>query len=804
MQVEEVIDPNKLKVELFKRLDELITGKQLVDLHTHLLGMGSADFWLYRIMVTYLPRVCKIPPRADRSATTHMNELNLKITELLDYQLAARISQAKWTRFLNKDGTGIPVHWDKELARKTSADRLDQLATCFTDDVVYKAEFMFTVFNVASSTDAKDDLIVGSLTGKLRDMLYNSNHPTVFQTYFRHYIIFNARKATFELVLGLPNTALLQLMEFPTNGQPDQRDQSGKPSSQALTIRALVQNGFSMLENNGSQAGPTGLNNYRGRFTPEFYPKRFLLKDSIYEQRLEVLSILINQVASRYGKSGVNLVEFSLGANDLLNINVVKHLTMGKVFTKDEHPDCNDFPKDASDDDRRWADLAKKRLSRKPSEAPGTDVGDESSSIPSQKRRRLSADQASDPSSSAVGRQDTVEEVEEQRSAKKDFEASDEAHEEPSSEQEHSKVSEEEFEELSSGEEDIQDPDLRGAHADSIALRDWKNNAGGPSWRKHLGAYNEKPNGFRYYFLAAFNRGEHHLPNRDLDEEPDYLAASQNDALRYLRSHPERALQCTDTDQKIERIFPQLFLHDGPFTKLNNLMLTANDENKSLRHFWRHYVVGLDWVGDEYGHPFCALKHSIATSTVMMMRKRGRSRFGIRLHAGESVPHRGSGILNHEFMDDMFMIHMEILRKDIKFIHTKIGNKHLRIGHGVAFLHEQQDRARRQLRRRGIVCELNMTSNQYLLPMLYSDNPEHQGQAGSRMTLARFLDDVNLRDLVFLATDDDGIWPIRKCDLHYHHVSVAGEICRAIDTGCFNSEIQLENMVSLARKSAFS
>lgn len=53
---------------------------------------------------------------------------------------------------------------------------------------------------------------------------------------------------------------------------------------------------------------------------------RFKLKDCIYEQRLEVLSILINETVYNYSNSGVFYVEFSLGVKDLLNLDVWKHL----------------------------------------------------------------------------------------------------------------------------------------------------------------------------------------------------------------------------------------------------------------------------------------------------------------------------------------------------------------------------------------------------------------------------------------------------------------------------------------------
>jgi hypothetical protein len=44
------------KRELVQKLDELISTDSLVDLHTHLMGMGNADFWVTKIMEGYLLR----------------------------------------------------------------------------------------------------------------------------------------------------------------------------------------------------------------------------------------------------------------------------------------------------------------------------------------------------------------------------------------------------------------------------------------------------------------------------------------------------------------------------------------------------------------------------------------------------------------------------------------------------------------------------------------------------------------------------------------------------------------------------
>ena len=45
------------KDQLFKILDKHILKKGLTELHTHLMGMGSADFWVSKIMESYLHRI---------------------------------------------------------------------------------------------------------------------------------------------------------------------------------------------------------------------------------------------------------------------------------------------------------------------------------------------------------------------------------------------------------------------------------------------------------------------------------------------------------------------------------------------------------------------------------------------------------------------------------------------------------------------------------------------------------------------------------------------------------------------------
>ena len=83
-----IVDDDKLRA--WRQLDAFVRSKHLVELHTHLMGMGSADFWLHRIMETYLPRAC---PTADWTAQTPARFRD-HLVALLRYQLEVSRSNA--------------------------------------------------------------------------------------------------------------------------------------------------------------------------------------------------------------------------------------------------------------------------------------------------------------------------------------------------------------------------------------------------------------------------------------------------------------------------------------------------------------------------------------------------------------------------------------------------------------------------------------------------------------------------------------------------------------------------------------
>jgi len=83
-------------------------------------------------------------------------------------------------------------------------------------------------------------------------------------------------------------------------------------------VRAKFLNAFSVLNETGAIAAEFSLQQYRGNFSPEFLPRRFVLKDTLYEQDLYILQLLKKWEDRRYRRAGVGYVEFSVSVYDIL------------------------------------------------------------------------------------------------------------------------------------------------------------------------------------------------------------------------------------------------------------------------------------------------------------------------------------------------------------------------------------------------------------------------------------------------------------------------------------------------------
>jgi hypothetical protein len=133
--------------------------------------------------------------------------------------------------------------------------------------------------------------------------------PASDRPQFRHWIVFNARTQYFEVVYGITVEELRKLINIDQNA----------PREGSKLARAHIVNTISMRDAQGTDARPIDFHSFQGMFTPEFYPRRFALKDSIYSQRLDVLAHLLDHILHRYSTChpSVTYCELSVGVGDI-------------------------------------------------------------------------------------------------------------------------------------------------------------------------------------------------------------------------------------------------------------------------------------------------------------------------------------------------------------------------------------------------------------------------------------------------------------------------------------------------------
>ncbi len=352
-----------------------------------------------------------------------------------------------------------------------------------------------------------------------------------------------------------------------------------------------------------------------------------------------------------------------------------------------------------------------------------------------------------------------------------------------------------------------------------------------PSWRKFYTSYNSKTRNQTYGFLAASNRTKVKYPKfveqeQKLKLEPTetFLASDGISLLYDLVTDTDRIRRFL-VNEKFENFKSDTVIEEGElllrFAKYlcqdSILAVLFPDALKQFSEFKEHYlknedmqkyIIGLDWVGDELGFPFCAFAHS---DIVEQINKFENINFGIRVHAGEgllrastcvpaSFSHSSSSssssttttttttnttTASTSIIDRGFQLHQFILIESIRKIHENLKNKNLRVGHGVAFLFEDESPEttlarelksfREFLRDKDIPCELNPTSNHMLLSQSFHDR---------KLTANKALKAFITNEIpVVICTDDDRIWALHKCAEHNRHISVAHEICKCISEG---------------------
>jgi len=305
---------------------------QLYDLHTHLLGMGNAGFWVDTILMDR-----KImPTNRDFKDRVYGETLRHKLCPLVwdkegNTGFVDGIHAANFFYHLvkknilpNGDNNNAQPQKRKEFSKiikdleqeDISPVLLQLINKTFNGELLhrglnFKEDFSYDV--VLTLSDLAKGLSVKQMDGVEFDLLAVTEKLVGYlspgKVKFRDWIIFNARKQKFEIVYGIQVEELRELITIDPN----------KPDEAKKLARAHIINAFSMCDAQGSPARLIDLHSFQGSFTPEFYPRRFSLKDSIYSQRLDILTALITHIIERYQTSlpPVRYCEFSVGVGDL-------------------------------------------------------------------------------------------------------------------------------------------------------------------------------------------------------------------------------------------------------------------------------------------------------------------------------------------------------------------------------------------------------------------------------------------------------------------------------------------------------
>ncbi|CAF4623789.1 unnamed protein product [Rotaria socialis] len=293
----------------------------LYELHTHLLGMGNISFWIQDILIdrAKLPTQndfinddsfrCRLGPLVwntkekcfiDRTTTLKLFD---ELRSSYDSDPEKYNCDEPFKGMMSDEFHEQMKHHELNFQDKDK----DKVKDNFSYDVVFSLENLAKGLGLEASEPR--DRIQAAVEEKLG---IHTRSDWVEHVFFKNWIIFNAREQKLQIVYGIQAEELRMLIggDKPIDQiiQPAQRD-----------ARAHIINAFSMMNADGSEPCSVDFHSFRGAFTPEFYPRRYALKDSMYSQRLDILAYLLWHVLHRYDicLPPVTYCEFSVGCRDL-------------------------------------------------------------------------------------------------------------------------------------------------------------------------------------------------------------------------------------------------------------------------------------------------------------------------------------------------------------------------------------------------------------------------------------------------------------------------------------------------------
>lgn len=291
----------------FERLETQVKEKKLRDYHAHLMGMGDSEDWL-RWMTEFSAHECL----SQEFYVTAVDFSDLEGAHKREERIQRRKEAIIGCLGASSDASSPSICAEclfGSQPRSLSQIQIETLANSLRTNSELREILLegseqgkaipegieYTREVVISRANLKASLL---LTSNLWDFSFRAQASFVHAATFsemilqhpdlKEFLIFNARKQRFQIINGLPLRALLSI------------------ASDSGPLMNVLRNAFTIAEEE------------KTTFTPHFYPRRFALKDSLYEQYLSVLDRLLDHVLDNYRQSGVKYAELSVGHNDLI------------------------------------------------------------------------------------------------------------------------------------------------------------------------------------------------------------------------------------------------------------------------------------------------------------------------------------------------------------------------------------------------------------------------------------------------------------------------------------------------------
>jgi hypothetical protein len=282
--------------------------------------------------------------------------------------------------------------------------------------------------------------------------------------------------------------------------------------------------------------------------------------------------------------------------------------------------------------------------------------------------------------------------------------------------------------------------------------------------------------GIEFNFLSAINRTEVKLPFQD---------DKGNIIWRHARDSKEATELLEENKTLVNICFSNAHFYQDFIDQLSKMELAF--QSCVIMH---ERVVGLDFMGDELGFPYCPFW---IDEFIQFAQRRlhQTKRFGLRAHTGEissyylDLDKKTQKIIPKRYR--VYQEHKQIVYGWIERFLQKIQScgdpkPCYRFGHGVLLMLGQEKELS------NLPIEVNLTSNCHLLNFHYKDHPVTKLQKPMQL---------------IYCTDNDGVFEVTCTCQQGNHKSVAAELCKAIQLGLLNDQ-SLQDVVENAVSNKFS